>query len=95
MSESASLCCAPSFTRAPAPPPSLPLLPPPSSADDLYERSPDIPVDADGFLIEHGRLSYSILLGFGAAFYPCASCCNPAGPKKPVDGRGGGRDDLV
>ena len=64
-------------------------------SDDLYERSPDIPVDADGFLLEHGRLSYSILLGFGAAFYPCAACCSPAGPKKPADGRGGGRDDLV
>ena len=49
---------------------------------------------ADGFLVEHGRLSYSILLGLGSAFYPCAACCSPAGPKKPADGRGG-RDDLV
>lgn len=31
--------------------------------DELYERSPDIPIDPDGFPIQHGRISYSVFLG--------------------------------
>jgi len=63
-----------------------------SRLDDLYDTSPNIPIDRDGFPGEtRGAAGFYAFLSFGSLFAPCAACCGAdaggARPAKPADAR--------